>query len=100
MQRFILSCSGEYGSFRSSYSPHEGSFARFSTAEGVYEPQALSRANASAPATTSKERPWWLTAFQTAGRSQSSWEVLSYRRLYTRLVPHRAAYSQHGDCAS
>jgi hypothetical protein len=29
----------------------------------VYEPQALSRAKASAPAITSEERPWWLTAF-------------------------------------
>lgn len=62
MQRFFLSRSGEDGSFPISYSPHERSFARFSTAEGVYE-QALSRANRSAPAITSKERPWWLTVF-------------------------------------
>jgi hypothetical protein len=61
MQRFFLSCSGEYGSFLFSYSPHEGSFTRFSTAEGVYDAQALSDANASAPATASKERTRRLT---------------------------------------
>ena len=61
MQRFFLSSSGETGSFLFSYSPHERSCARFSTAGGVYEPQALSKANMSAPA-TSKERPSWLTA--------------------------------------
>ena len=61
MQRIFLRSSGETGSFLFSYSPHEGSFARFSTADGVYDAQALSDANASTPAITSKERTRRLT---------------------------------------
>jgi hypothetical protein len=80
MQRIFLSCSGEYGSFPSSYSPHERSCARFSTAEGVYEPQALSKANASGAGDNQQGATAAAHNFLDGRAVAKFMEVLSYGR--------------------
>ena len=77
MQRFFLSWSGESGSFRVSYSPHEGSRVRFSTESGVYE-QALTDTSVST------------TAPSTGTRTRKRITPLDVRRAQSSAVRHRS----------